>query len=407
MASPGARDQDQRTSAPAGRRGPGWALRAARHFLASRHPAAVAVISVQAGLAAAAAWTVATDFLGRHAPVFAPVAALVTIAAAAGQRTRQTVELLGGVGLGIIVSDVLLYFVGTGGWQIAVVVASSVALGLLVAGRSGALVSQAGATATLFATVAGNQRNLELPRIIDTAVGTSIGFLAVALLLPFNPLRSVDRAAEPLFTTLITAIRTTAKALATGDRNLAVQALDGLNAVTTETKQLDEALGAADEMVVIAPWWRHQRHRFRRYRATTDQADAFTTDLRVLTRRAATLLEYHEPIPPQLHQAVAALGDALTHLQHHCATARAFEQTRGAVLEAASWAGQAGNQQIGPFGAAVALQVRSAASDVLRALGATPAEANHLVRDAATDTQGRKNATATARLAQGPLPGGG
>ncbi|MBM0236281.1 hypothetical protein JNW88_02480 [Micromonospora sp. ATA32] len=51
--------------------------------------------------------------------------------------------------------------------------------------------------------------------------------------------------------------------------------------------------------------------------------------------------------------------------------------------------------------------MRSAAGDVLRALGATPAEANHLVRDAATDTHGRKNPTATARLAQGPLPGGG
>ncbi|TYC25147.1 hypothetical protein FXF52_07580 [Micromonospora sp. MP36] len=380
-----------------GARGPGrparrparvWSLHAVRQFLATRQLVPIAVISVQAGLATAAAWIIATDYLGRNAPVFAPAAALATIASATGQRTRQTVELLIGVGLGITVSDAVLYLIGSGAWQIAIVVFSSVALALLVAGRSGALVSQAGATATLFATLSGNQRSLELPRIIDAAVGASVGFLAVALLLPLDPLRGVEHAAKPFFTNLAAAIHTTAQALAAGDRDLAVRTLGSFDGVAADTTRLDEALRAAGEVVSIAPWWRHRRSRYQQYRAAVDQLHAFATNVRVMARRVATLLEYHEPVPPSLPQAVQTLGDALTDLHRERATARASGRTRQTALEAARLAGQAERHQAAhEFGETVVLQIRSAASDLLRATGASPQEANRLVRDAATGEQ--------------------
>ena len=383
-----------RESAPvAGPVGRARWLPAIRQFLTTRQLAAIAVLSIQGGLATATAWIIATDFLGRDAPVFAPVAALATIASTTGQRTRQTVELLIGVGLGISVADGLLYVVGSGAWQIAVVVASSIALGLLVAGRSGALVSQAGATATLFTTLSGNERSLELPRIIDAAVGASIGFLTVALLLPLNPLRAVDRAAKPFFTDLAAAIHTIAEALASGDRNRAVQALDSLNTIDRDTARLNEALRAAEETVSIAPWWRRHRNRYDQYQRAIDQLDAFTVDVRVMARRVATLLEYHEPIPPTLHQAVDALGNALTHLHQDCTTTRGAGRTQQTVLEAARLAGQASRDEPSPFGATVILQIRSAASDLLRAAGLPAQQANRLVRDAATGPGGRGPAT--------------
>ncbi|MEU3454573.1 FUSC family protein [Micromonospora sp. NPDC006766] len=365
--------------------GPARLLPAARRFLGRRQLVAILVIAVQGGFATTVAWIIAKDYLGRDAPVFAPIAALATIASAAGQRARQTMELLIGVGLGISVADALLYLVGTGAWQIGVVVFCSIALGLLVAGRSGALVSQAGATATLFATLAGNQRNLGLPRIIDAAVGASIGFLTVALLLPLDPLRAVDRAASPFFTNLADAIHTTARALAAGDQDTAMRALERFNTtVTTDTTRLDDALRAAEETVTIAPWWRRRRDRYRHYRMALDRLAAFTTDVRVMARRVATLLQYHEPVPPPLHQAVDALGDALTHLYRDTSTGRATGRPRQSVLDAARLAGQASRQQIGTFGGTVILQIRSAASDLLRATDVSPQEANHLVRDAAT-----------------------
>jgi uncharacterized membrane protein YgaE (UPF0421/DUF939 family) len=177
-------------------------IRRARQALRTRHIAGIVVIAGQAGIAAALSWIIAKDFLGREGPVFAPLTSLATIAAALGHRARQVIELLVGVGVGISIADGLLLLVGSGAWKIALVVFAAVAVGLILVGRSGALVSQAGGTATLFATLTGSQGSLELPRIIDAGVGTSVGFLVFSLLLPLNPFRAVDRAAEPLFDSL-------------------------------------------------------------------------------------------------------------------------------------------------------------------------------------------------------------
>jgi hypothetical protein len=181
----------------------------------------------------------------------------------------------------------------------------------------------------------------------------------VALLLPLDPLRAVDRASKPFFTHPAAAIHTTAQALATGDRDLAMKALDSLNAVDADRTRLNEALRAAEETVTIAPWWRRRRDRYRRYRAVVDQLDGFTTNIRVMARRVTTLLEYHEPVPPPLHQAVNALGDALTHLHRDCTTARAPGRTHQSVLEAARLAGHADRHQ--PFRSARSSSCRSAA----------------------------------------------
>ncbi|MEK8108422.1 FUSC family protein [Micromonospora sp. M12] len=121
------------------------------------------VISIQAGLAAAIAALLAKNLLGPGAHVFAPAAAVGTIATAIGQRARRTFELLGGVGLGIVIGDTLRYFLGSGPWQTGAVVALAIAAALLVAGRGGQLVGQAGGTAVLIATLAPMERGLEVP----------------------------------------------------------------------------------------------------------------------------------------------------------------------------------------------------------------------------------------------------
>ena len=110
------------------------------------------IVAVQAGLAAALAWLVAREVLGNPDPTFAPAAAVGVIAAALGGRTRRTVELVVGVVLGIVVGDVLIHLLGTGPWQTGVVVFLAVGAAVLVRG-TGALVTQAGGTAVLVATL--------------------------------------------------------------------------------------------------------------------------------------------------------------------------------------------------------------------------------------------------------------
>ena len=85
-------------------------------------------LAVQAGLAAALAWIVSHHLLGNPQPVFAPISAVGTLAASVGQRLRRTVELIAGVAVGVFLGDGLIYFLGTGGWQLGLVVTSAILL---------------------------------------------------------------------------------------------------------------------------------------------------------------------------------------------------------------------------------------------------------------------------------------
>ncbi|MEW2380895.1 hypothetical protein AB0873_02185 [Micromonospora sp. NPDC047707] len=76
------------------------------------------------------------------------------------------------------------------------VVTLAIAVALLLTGRSGALVAQAGSTAVLIATLSPATRDLELPRILDAVVGGVVGLGVVAVLLPINPMRVLDRPAH-------------------------------------------------------------------------------------------------------------------------------------------------------------------------------------------------------------------
>ena len=92
-------------------------------------------LAVQAGLAAGLAWFVAHDLVGRPAPFFAPIAAVITLASSVGQRLRRTAELVVGVAIGIGVGDAIILLIGSGPWQIGLIVLLAIlvatALGLV------------------------------------------------------------------------------------------------------------------------------------------------------------------------------------------------------------------------------------------------------------------------------------
>lgn len=136
----------------------------------SRRVRAVGGLAVQAGLAAALSWFVAHELLHISQPVFAPISAVSTLAASVGQRLRRTVELILGVTVGVLIGDLLLAVIGTGWWQLSLIVVLAIVVALFLAG-SAAVVIQAGATAVLIATLSPSIRDLEIPRFVDALVG--------------------------------------------------------------------------------------------------------------------------------------------------------------------------------------------------------------------------------------------
>src|SRR5829696_9568583 len=87
---------------------------------------------VQATLAATIAWLVATEVVGHLRPFFAPVAAMITLGLTQGERGRRAVEVVLGVTLGIAVADLLVIELGSGRWQLGVVIAISMTVALLL-----------------------------------------------------------------------------------------------------------------------------------------------------------------------------------------------------------------------------------------------------------------------------------
>ncbi|NES37544.1 hypothetical protein G3554_15430 [Micromonospora sp. PPF5-17] len=342
----------------------------------------ILVIAAQCGLAATLAWGLAHEVAGRPSPVFAPSAAVGTIVAALGQRARRTVELMLGVGLGLLISDLLLRYMGFGAWQIGVVVALAIALALLMTGRSGALVAQAGSTAVLLATLSPVQQGLEWARLVEAGSGAVVGLVVVALLVPINPMRTLDRAAAPLVEALSAQLREVAEAMRARDPDRAVRALDQFRGMDADLERMHEALGGAEEVTTIAPVRWPRRRDVQRYQRGIRHMDRVTFECREIARWTSTLLQYDEPVPEELVAAVERLAETVRVLQREARKAGPFEQTRGAVLDVARLVGQACRKGLKSYGQAVVIQLRTALSDLLRATGYEPDTANRMVREA-------------------------
>src|SRR3954465_14081184 len=69
---------------------------------------------LQTAVAAGVAWVLALLILGHERPEFAPIAAVISLGLAVGERSRRVVELTLGVALGVAIADLLVSVIGAG-----------------------------------------------------------------------------------------------------------------------------------------------------------------------------------------------------------------------------------------------------------------------------------------------------
>src|SRR5450631_73947 len=208
-------------------RGASLAPRAARRSRASvrervnrlRHRA---FFIVQCGLAASAAWWVATTLLHHHIPFFAPVTAMISLGMSYGQRLRRVIDVTIGVAIGVFVGDIFVHVFGSGVWQIAVVAITAMTIAVLL-GAGTMLVSQAGVQSIIVTTLVA-QQGLALSRWLDAVVGGSVPLLATTIV-PASPWRRPRAQAAVVVGELSGILASTARALRQADTDLAASAL--------------------------------------------------------------------------------------------------------------------------------------------------------------------------------------
>ncbi|HEY6674301.1 MAG TPA: FUSC family protein [Rubrobacteraceae bacterium] len=89
---------------------------------------------LQTAAAACMAWFVAVLVLGVDRPTFAPIAAVISLGLAVGERARRAVELTLGVAFGVVLADLLVSVVGVGAVQAGAVVVLAMSLAVFLGG---------------------------------------------------------------------------------------------------------------------------------------------------------------------------------------------------------------------------------------------------------------------------------
>lgn len=351
----------------------------ARARAGGRRLAFAALPIVQCSLAAGLAWTVAADVVGHEQPFFAPIAAVISLGVSLGQRLRRAVELVVGVSVGVLVGDLLISQIGSGAWQIAVVVALAMAVAVLADGGA-LLVGQAGASAVLVATLLPPGEVGGLDRCIDALIGGALGVL-VAAVLPADPVGPVRREARALLDELAGVLYGVADALRSRDAAAAGEALRRARASQPLIDGLRGALRTGREITAVAPLRRRRRRVLVRYAELAERADYAMRNARVLARRAYTALGDDEPAVPALPDAVAGLAAAADGLTEQLGRDGDRSRAREPVLEVARRCALiAADDALGPSEQVMVAQLRSIALDLLQATGMTRGEALTVMR---------------------------
>jgi uncharacterized membrane protein YgaE (UPF0421/DUF939 family) len=267
-----------------------------------------ALPSVQCGLAAAGAWAFSVHVLGHPAPFFASVAAVVALGLRGGQRLRRTAELAVGVALGVLIGDLLVGLIGSGSWQIGVVVA--VALLLAVAfGGGGLVVTQAGLQA-VFVVALPRTPGSGLHRWQDALVGGAAALL-VAALLSTDPWREARRLRQSYVAELAAVLRDGAAGVREASSARVLEALDRGRRIEPLLDRWREALETGRETTRLSPlrddrseYWSSTQH-------LVVGLSRSTRNLRVLLRRAVAALQDGQALPPCLPALLEELADAV------------------------------------------------------------------------------------------------
>lgn len=134
---------------------------------------------MQCASAGGLALYVASDVIGHTRPFFAPIAAVISLGVSLNSRLQRATELVVGVSLGVLVGDLLIARIGSGVWQLMLVVALAMAIAVFTDGGT-LIVSQAGASAVLVTTLLPPGESGGLDRCVDARPARPAGYAGSA-----------------------------------------------------------------------------------------------------------------------------------------------------------------------------------------------------------------------------------
>jgi uncharacterized membrane protein YgaE (UPF0421/DUF939 family) len=265
------------------------------------------VLIAQIGVAVLVSWLIAKNVLGHSNPFFAPVTAILCLGLTYGQRLRRIAEVTIGVAIGVLVGDLVVLVLGTGAWQMAIVVV--VAMSLAVVLSSGQLlVIQAGVQSVFIVALVADQ-SAAFSRWLDAVVGGVVA-LIIGAIAPTSPVRRPRQEAARTVREVSSTLRDVVTALRGRDRALADAALDQARAMEGQLVELRTAASEGVAVVRQSPLLRGHAPLAQAASELVVPLDRCVRNLRVLARRASVSITRDEVVPDRYIDLVAALADA-------------------------------------------------------------------------------------------------
>lgn len=346
--------------------------------------------TLRGAAAAALAYLLSTVLWGHTHPVFAAIAAFVIIGVSSTEKKiRKVGEMSSGVMLGVLLGELARSTIGSGSWQILVVITVAGLLARFI--DSGVMFAMQCSIQSLLVMLMPVTPGLAPgARVLDALTGVSAAIL-IHLLLTGDPRRAQRDAADALFRALEDALTQLSLAARTGDAAVARATLAEVR--RTSQGLVDEwriANSAADEVTAYSPTNLRHAADVERLRQLLVGSDRAMRNVRVIARREVQFLSVVDGDPHStLADALLEAKDAATALREAVDTDVDFTEARRELRLFCSYltpemllkndAGQHPGR-VGHFeGVTLAIQLRSLASDLLEATGLSPAEAQRFL----------------------------
>lgn len=327
---------------------------------------------VQQAAAGTTAWVVAEHVAGHADPFFAPIAAVVALNAAPGERGPNALQLLAGVLVGIAVGELALVGVGSGYASVALSLLGALAVARAFGGTR-LVVGQAAASAVLTVAVANGQGGPY--RIVDALIGAGIALVFSQVLFAPEPVALLHHAESTALAGMVNWLRATAGALRRNEWWSGDQGTVELRELRDRLSELSRARRASMLVPRYTLAWRLRiRHSAQEGRRAGD-LEMLGASCLTLARTAVAASEHEREMLAPCVDDIATVLHGLAHDPYGQATRRhAADQTLRVI------AGITG-LDVGVSGRDTMAALRMVATDVLVFAGVERRRAQAAVRE--------------------------
>ena len=285
----------------------------------------------QAAVAATVAWAVAREIGDDHDPFFAPVAAVVALNFARGERGLSAVRLVAGVGIGIAAGELMVILFGGGYLSLAL----AIMLAMLAAQALGPnllLRNQAAAGAVLTVAVAGGEAGFH--RLVDALIGAGVALVFTQVLFTPLPISLVRRAEAAVLRSMRDGLRVLAAAIERDDPELSRVTAEQLTAVRTELSELTRTVRASERVTRHSVLGRAQAPQLAEVREEAGQLEMLGSSCSLLMRSAAAAApDQLVTLVPAMRELSNILGDLALDLEDVEVRQRAADAAHGLIRE--------------------------------------------------------------------------